>query len=108
MLRIILTAWTDSIINVLMRQNWERFYNNSRLIRGISNRCLQSFGKGDLRPFPLSYLLSRFRSTLHHNRTSLTTEGRQFWRTSWIGRSKHGAYSLCRPVLLPTSSTYLY
>src|SRR5712691_5937961 len=51
-------------------------------MRGISHRHLQSFGKDGLRPFLSSYLLSRFRSTLHHNRTSLTTEGRQFWRTS--------------------------
>jgi hypothetical protein len=48
----------------------------------ISNRCLQSFGKDGLLPFPSSYLLSRFRSTLHHNRTSLTTEDRQVWRIS--------------------------
>src|SRR5262245_3380305 len=82
MRRIILTVWTDSIINVLTRPNWARFSNNWPLTRGISNKYLQSFGKDGLLPFPSSYLLSRFRSTLQHNCTSLTTENRQFWRTS--------------------------
>src|SRR5215475_4013509 len=82
MRRIILTVWTDSIINVLTRQSWARFYNNWLLTRGISNKYLQSFGKDGLLPFPSSCLLSRFRSTLQQHRTSLTTENRQFWRTS--------------------------
>src|SRR5262245_33368941 len=79
--RIILSVWTDSIINVLTRQSWERFCNSSKLIRGISHRHLQSFGKDGLLPFPSSYLLSGFRSTLPHSRTSLPTANRQFWRT---------------------------
>src|SRR5262245_10018301 len=82
MRRIILTVWTDSIINVLTRQSWERFCNNSILTCGISNKYLQSFGKDGLLPFLSSYPLSRFRSTLQHNCTSRTTENRQFWRTS--------------------------
>jgi len=64
MLRIILTVRTDSIINALMRQNWERFCTTSRLMRGISNRCLQSFGKDGLLPFPLSYLLEQIQETI--------------------------------------------
>src|SRR5262245_17028776 len=106
MLRMILTVWTDST-NALTRQNWERFCNNWKLIRGISNRRLQSCGKEGLLPFPSSYLLSRFRSTLCHKGTSLNQRTDNFGAHLLV-RSKHGAHSWSRPVFRPAALPHLY